>query len=237
LLLSWKWRLFCVTNVRIVVALAGVLAFAVLGATALRLRVIILDYLVEELGRIEEELVDIIARLGRSFDPVLDPVLLLELEGLFSGHLTLRLQIKLVSHHEDDYIGIALVLNLLDPHLQMLKSGPLVNRVTQNDGICGSVENLGNGPEVFLAGRVPNLELEHAVLHLVETRAEVDPNRDVVVRIELVLGQSIEDARFSHTSVTENDYLGQFVVLGLLLVGLWKSLASQILNLRQMVVV
>ena len=39
------------------------------------------------------------------------------------------------------------------------------------------------------------------------------------------------------TSVTEDDYLGQFIVFGLLLVGLWQSLASQILNLSQMVVV
>ena len=197
LLLRRQWWLFCVTNVRIVVALASVLALAVLGATSLRFWVIILDYLVEELGRIKEELVDIVARLGRSFDPVLDPVLLLELESLLAGHLTTRLEIELISNHEDDYIGIALVLDLLDPHLQMLKRVPLVNWVTQDDGISGSVENLSNGPEVLLTGRVPNLKLQHTVFHLVEARSEVDPNRDIVVCVELVLGQTIEDAGFS----------------------------------------
>ena len=51
-----------------------------------------------------------------------------------------------------------------------------------------AVEDLGNALELLLAGRVPDLELEHLLLELYEEGAEFNPDRNLVVCHEFVVG-------------------------------------------------
>ena len=74
------------------------------------------------------------------------------------------------------------------------------------------VEDFGDGAELFLACRVPDLQLEVALLDFEEARPEIDSHRHIMLGIKLVLCQAGQDARLPDPGVAENDELEEFVV-------------------------
>ena len=74
------------------------------------------------------------------------------------------------------------------------------------------VEDFGDGAELFLACRVPDLQLEVALLDFEEAGPEIDPHRNIMLGIKLVLRQAGQDARLPDTRVAENDELEELIV-------------------------
>ena len=74
------------------------------------------------------------------------------------------------------------------------------------------VEDLRDGLELFLASRVPHLQLEAGLLDFEEAGPEIDSHRHIVLGIKLVLRQAGQDARLSDAGVAENDELEEFIV-------------------------
>ena len=60
--------------------------------------------------------------------------------------------------------------------------------------MCRAVEDFSDGAELLLARRVPDLQLDVAILDLEEARPEIDAHCHIMLRIKLVLRQAGLDA-------------------------------------------
>jgi len=65
--------------------------------------------------------------------------------------------------------------------------------------VCRPIEDFSDGAEALLAGGVPDLQLEPLVFYFDAKGAELDTDRAVVLRVEPILRQSIQNARFAHS--------------------------------------
>ena len=79
--------------------------------------------------------------------------------------------------------------------------------------MCSPIEDLRYTLETLLACSVPNLQLEYLLLELDEEGSEFDANCDFVISHELVVGQSVQQARFADGRVTNDDQLEQEVLV------------------------
>jgi len=87
----------------------------------------------------------------------------------------------------------------LQPGLQAVESLPIRYRVAKKNCVCRPIEDFSDGAEALLAGGVPDLQLEPLVFYFDAKGAELDTDRAVVLRVEPILRQSIQNARFAHS--------------------------------------
>ena len=125
-------------------------------------------------------------------------MLLLKGSCVFEGHYSLLLEVCLVADQEGDGVGVALLFDLLQPVRQPFEGVSLRDRVSEYDCVSRAVEYLGDGSERFLSGCVPYLQFELCVTHFDHVGGEVNPDSHVVVRGELVRGESLEYARLAN---------------------------------------
>ena len=122
-----------------------------------------------------------------------------ELLSLRGGHLTLILHVLLVRDEEDQGVRVCLVLDFVEPAVEVHEAVHARQVVREEDSVRAAIENLCDRLEALLAGRVPDLQLEACVFHFDPKGAELDANRAVVLRVEPVLRQSVQNARFAHS--------------------------------------
>ena len=150
------------------------------------------------LGQIQERVIDIRAILGARFDYRDAWVRLLKLLYLLVTHLNLRLVIHLVGEDHDFDLGARVFLNLIKPHGYAQEALP-ISQVEDDDNAVGAlVVGICDSPVAFLSCRVPNLQLDRALVDLQGSEAEVDTDCADVVLLEAVILLSITH----HTIVT-----------------------------------
>ncbi len=75
------------------------------------------------------------------------------------------------------------------------------------------VVGVNNGPEPFLPCGIPDLKFDDFIVDFHGLEPEIDANGDHVVFIELVIGESEQQRRFSYGAVSDHDKLEKEVVL------------------------
>ena len=140
-------------------------------------------------------------------------MLLLELLNFFIRHLDLRLIVHFVS--EDHYLDITarVFLNLTEPDRYAEEALAVGQVKDYNDSISALVVRVRDGSVSLLAGRVPNLQLDRALVDLQCAETEVYPDRANVVLLEAVIGKSDEQTGFADVSVPNQHHLEQVVIL------------------------
>ena len=167
---------------------------------------------------LEEHLVDIAAGLCGGLE---------EFESVILGERLAPLRrndaIRKVCFVCDEDFGDAaagMSLNLLEPVLDIVKSGLLRAVVDQNDAHCALVVRLRDCPEPLLPRRVPHLQLHSLVLNINRLDLEVNSYSNMidalirmeclalylllltdsrhVARREVVLGETEQDATLTH---------------------------------------
>lgn len=118
---------------------------------------------VQKLGHVDEQFRNVGAVQCRRLCVVEQVVLFLELNCELTGDLAHLLQVRLVAGEEDQDVGRALRVDLVEPVLEVFECLPGVDWEAEHDGVCVAVEDLGHRAEVFLASCVPNLELGNTV--------------------------------------------------------------------------
>ena len=160
-----------------------------------------------------EEVFDGEAGLGGSLEALVDAVGLGELDGAVEGDLALLLHLGLVADEVDAHVLAGVLLDFFEP----LHEGDecLVARdvVGEEDAVRAAVENAGDGLEAFLAGGVPDLDLDYLPVDSEVVAAELDANGDLVLRLELVVHDPLQEARLAHSRVPNDNQLEQVVVL------------------------
>ena len=82
--------------------------------------------------------------------------------------------VALVRHEDLGHIGIRVLVYLLEPIRDVVESGLVRAVIHENDAHGALIVCLGDGPEAFLAGGVPHLQLDPLVLHVHLLDFEVD---------------------------------------------------------------
>jgi hypothetical protein len=110
-------------------------------------------------GHGEKGLFNVGRRLRRSLQK-LNTERVRKLLALLCADHTLGRQIGLVTHQQLVDVFSCVPINLMQPLLDIVE-GFSISHVVNNDNAVGAtVVRRGNGPEAFLSGRVPNLELD-----------------------------------------------------------------------------
>lgn len=112
-----------------------------------------------------------------------------ELSPLLRSDHPLALLVGLVGHQDLDYVGVAVLIHLLDPVLEVVERLFAGHVVDQQGPGRRSVITPGDAPEVLLARRVPDLELDVGILQFDHLGSELDSNGDVVVLADSVFDE------------------------------------------------
>lgn len=160
------------------------------------------------LGHFEEGLIDTGAYLGTCLEH-LEVMCLFEASDIFIGDLDLpfliiflvfiflivflifgwlrHANVALVREHDDIDVGAAMLLNLLQPSVNVVEA-LLVGQVEHDqDTVRALVVCLGDGSITLLTSRVPNLQSHCALVNLECTESEVNADGRHEVLLEFVI--------------------------------------------------
>jgi len=109
-------------------------------------------------------------------------------------------------------VRVAVHFDLIEPVFDMRESffsGDVVNQQGSNGA---SVVGASNGPEVLLAGSVPDLQLDILILDGNGFGTEFDSNSDVVSGTGLAFDELEDDAGFTNSGVSDDYELEKVVI-------------------------
>lgn len=106
-----------------------------------------------------------------------------------------------------------MLLNLFEPRADV-QEGFLVAKVEDDDdSICSLVVSIRDRSVAFLPGRVPNLQLDRALVDLKGAETEVDTDGRQIVLREAIICETHKQARLTHTGVTNEHELKKVVAI------------------------
>lgn len=116
---------------------------------------------------------------------------------LLSGDRTQMLQIALVPYKHNDDVGVGVIPQLLEPTGDIDIGRVLSNIVDQQGAHRATVVSTGDCAVPFLARRVPNLGLDHLVVHIHTSSGKLDPDRALRVGVKFVARKPREQVRLA----------------------------------------
>lgn len=120
----------------------------------------------------------------------------------------LVVQIHLVADEHNEAVLLGILLNLLEPHGNMIERVAVGNVVHQEGTDGPAVVRRGDGTITLLAGRVPNLRLDKlVVLNLNRLGCEFDTNGTLGIFVELILREPEHKVRLANTGIAQKDDL------------------------------
>ena len=124
-------------------------------------------------------------------------VLLRERSSLLGGHRAAVLQIIFVADQHDHHVALAVLPGLLEPPRQVLEGVPPCYVVDQEGTGGPSVVRPRDGAEGLLSRGVPDLQLHLLVVDAYHPSPKLDADRQVVDRLESLVGELQEKAGFA----------------------------------------
>jgi hypothetical protein len=109
---------------------------------------------------------------------------------------------------------IGMLLNLRNPIADTLKAPPIGNIVHEQNALRSSEITGRDGPEPFLAGSIPNLQLDSLAVDFDILNFEVDANGGDECGREGIVGVSEEKAGFAHSRIADHEEFALHVVGG-----------------------
>ena len=114
-------------------------------------------------------------------------MLALKLCDLFVCDLDLSLVVHFVCQHHDLYVGARVLLYLTEPDRDAQKALSVRHVKDHDYTVSTLVVGICDRSVAFLAGRIPNLQLDRRLVDLQGAEAEVHSNRAQVVLLEAVI--------------------------------------------------
>lgn len=199
---------------RIVAAAEGWVGWRVLLANLDAVSLIVdvkhalLDLLVDLLRRVDERLLHVRRRTSRRFHKH-QPVLPGKRLTFLLLDLTARIQITLVADQHDDHVRVGVLPGVLEPGRQVVERLAARNVVHEQGTSRPAVVRARDRPERLLAGRVPNLQLDLLAVDGDHPGAELDPDRQVMDRLEALVGELEQQAGLADACVAYDDVFEQ----------------------------
>lgn len=161
---------------------------------------------------LHEEFIDVDVVLGGGFDER-DTELGGQFLTFLHRHLSVVLLVALVADEEELGVLGGILLHGVVPCLEMLEGGSFSHVVDNRNTHGPSVVRGGDGSKSFLAGRVPDLELDTRAVEVDGLDLKVDTNGGDELRVELLVHKTNEQARLTDAGVTDHEQLHGLVEL------------------------
>lgn len=149
--------------------------------------------------------------LGTNFDEA-DAKLCGQIFAFLSLNRSLVPQVALIANEQDLHVRVAVVAGLLQPVAHMLERMPAGDVVHQQCAYRSPIVGPGDGPEILLPRRVPDLQLHILVPHEDLLGPELHPDGHIMVFTRFVLNELEDDAGFAHPRVPDQDELEQVMI-------------------------
>ena len=142
----------------------------------------------------------------------MNTILFTELNGSFKSDLSLIIELRFVSYHENDNILLPMLLYVLQPLGKWHKC--LVSRdvISQEYALSSSVEYSSDWFEWFLSCRVPNLHFNNFSIYTNAIWSKLYSNCNLMLLPKLIVHHSLHETWFSNTSVTNNNEFEHMIV-------------------------
>lgn len=150
-----------------------------------------------------EGLVDVDVILGGAL-PKVNAELPGELLALLRGDDLLVEHVALVTGEELVHSDVGVLLDLSDPVPDGLEGAAVRDVVDEEDALRSAKVGRGDGPEPFLAGCVPNLQLDPLAIDVDVLDLKVNPDGRDEGRAERVIGISQEEASLPDAGVADH---------------------------------
>lgn len=161
--------------------------------------------LIDILRRRDENIFHAVGVQGRSLEK-LEAILLGKSSALLVGNLSFVLEVRLVAHEHYDDLGVAVLLDVLQPLDTVLEAASPCDVVREEAADGAAIVRPGNGSERLLPCRVPHLQLHvDAVVDRHEARAKLHPDRQVVGCLEAAVCEAQEEAGLSDSRISHYD--------------------------------
>jgi hypothetical protein len=144
-------------------------------------------------------------------------MLLRHLLGLILVNLSIVLQVTLGANQDlaDSLAGVA--FDLFDPAPNVLEALLIIDGVGQDYPGSSLVVCLRDIPEALLPSSIPDLKFDLRVLHMDRLEFEIHPDGGHIAILEHTVAELSEEVRLTHPAVSDDDHLGQKVMLVLLI--------------------
>jgi hypothetical protein len=143
--------------------------------------------MINELGNVNEQFLDVVARFGRGFCKVQQILLLFESQTFLKGYLSQLFLVGLISNQDGENFRGARGPHLMDPILQVLKSVTSCDRIADDSRMSPTVEDLGDRAERLLACCIPNLQFEHLVFNSDKEASKFNTDCHIMLFFEIIL--------------------------------------------------
>eukprot|EP00356_Strombidium_inclinatum_P009785 CAMPEP_0170481290 /NCGR_PEP_ID=MMETSP0208-20121228/1788_1 /TAXON_ID=197538 /ORGANISM="Strombidium inclinatum, Strain S3" /LENGTH=198 /DNA_ID=CAMNT_0010753963 /DNA_START=52 /DNA_END=649 /DNA_ORIENTATION=- len=161
-------------------------------------------------GHRREALFDTDVVLGRSLQ-IGNAIIACELLGLLGGDLSFIRQVALVSDQDNAHVFVGEPLDLMHPLLHIIKGLAVGHVVHDDDAVGSTVVACCERAEAFLAGCVPNLELNILSVHLDVLDFEVHAYGVEEVLVERIFGVPDEEATLADSTVADQQHFEEEV--------------------------
>lgn len=104
-------------------------------------------------------------------------------------------------------------LNLFQPTVDISKRHRTINRICQYNPRRALIIRLRYGPEPFLPGRIPYLQLDFGPVNIEHLDLKINPDCGYITLSELSLTKCRQEIGLTHTAVSDYYYLENFYLL------------------------
>ena len=145
---------------------------------------------------------------------MVEPILPGEFHSLILANLSLVDHVSKVADQVHEYILLGVLAHLLQPGLLYAEECLCIGHIEYyKHTVTPLIETPCYRPKTFLSCCVPNLQLNMSLFPKNHSEvAKLNAYSDALLLIELLVYQSLQQARLAHSRVTNNDYLEEHVM-------------------------
>jgi hypothetical protein len=102
----------------------------------------------------------------------------------------------------------------MKPVAYMIEGVLFVDIVNDQCGLTVFIEQFGDWSELFLPGRVPDLQFDDSLpVHFDHIRSKFDPDSDLMIRFESPLSEHLHQAALADAGIPNNNHFEQRIWL------------------------
>lgn len=166
--------------------------------------------------------------LGGGLEEVVQILLFHAADGLGLCHLPQILpEVNTIANQVDEHIvSVHVFFDFMKPIANMLERVFLCDIIDDQSGLAIFVEVFGDGPELFLPGCVPNLQLDNGfAIDPHNERAKLHAYGDLMIGFESALCEHLHQAALADAGIPDDNHFEEAVRVNLLVWVLFNGLS------------
>ena len=118
---------------------------------------------------------------------------------IFTFQRSVLFEVAFIAHHQAYHVLVAIVFELFQPFLQILKGRSPGDVVDKQGPNRSPVVGTGHGSVSLLSGSVPDLNFDRLPIDVNHLGGKFDPDCGLALQVELVFGEPGYDIGFAYS--------------------------------------